>query len=390
MLGHRSPRTPSRLPRLAGLVLACAALTPAPAQAAPTRRIACLDGPPALAPAANPAAVATATPGQAAGGAQAQRRPPQQARPRQEPAARTRGAERPNPDASLQDAVQQLIREHVPQAMVDKAKALAHSLPPEQKQRLLSQARQSWARVRPALGDDPERLTALVRNCVALVPEERLDAMLRLVDGALDQGGPGAAAALAELVAKGKTELLPLFMQLLEGQGSTIAERAREPAEQARAWRGLLAALTVNDLLAGPGRETTRESLRALGQDVTVTIDGKPTTLAAWSRRLLEQRFPYLADGPADETPLGTLSAVLVASDLRQLMQELPLVHTPFGAPEPPAAYLAQADPRDDDGIVAALQALATTVRLRESLKTGRDVAVRADDFARLAATEEP
>lgn len=293
-------------------------------------------------------------------------------------------------DAALQDAIKQLVREHVPDQIIEKAKDVARSLPADQKERLLAQARTTWARVTPLLGDDPARLTSLVRKCMELVPPERVSATLTLLDDALDRGGPGAAAAVAELVAKGKREILPIFLQLIDGHGGTVAEGAGRPDEEARAWRGLLAATTVTELLAGPGRETTRASMERLAQDVTLDLDGRQVTLDGWARATLGERFPYLLDGPLAGQAGGLLPAALAATDLRDLLAELPLVHTPFGAPLPPVQALADADPRDDDGVCKALEAIKTTVRLRDALKSGQDLAVSADDFVALAQGGQP
>lgn len=302
-----------------------------------------------------------------------QPRPPQQARP-------AAG------DDPILEAIKQLAREHVPDGMVDKAKQVAKSLPEEQKKRLLAQARSTWARVRPMLGDDPARLTATMRRCLALIPEERINAALRVVDDALSKGGPAAAAAVAELVAEGKRDLLPLFMQLLQNQGPSISAGARDPEEEARAWRGMLAAVTTADLLGRESRGVARESMRALADDVPIVIEGRPVTLNAWARRTLAERFPYLADGPVGQDEMATLAAVLVASDIDDLMSELALVHPPFGEPTTVARALAEADPMDEEGVLDALDALEKTVRLRQALKTGVDVAVSADDFRKLAA----
>jgi hypothetical protein len=299
---------------------------------------------------------------------------------------------RASPSAADQpwvDAVKELVREHADSRLVNKAKQVAKSIPEEQRERLLAQARQTWNEIRPRLGDDPARLSAVVRQCLEIIPKERIDAAIRVFEGALDQGGPAAAAAVAECVAKGKRELLPLLMQLMGDHGPAIAEGARRPEEEAQAWRGVLAAVTVSDLLGREGRETTRQSLSAVANDLRLQVDGKPMTLGAWARQTLKQDYPYLQDGPAGEDGMATFAAAFVAADLEDMLGELPLVQLPFSDPAPPVELLASVDARDDDAVLSALAAIEATVRLREAMKSGRDLAVTADDFAALVAGDE-
>jgi hypothetical protein len=316
---------------------------------------------------------------------QVRRQQTQREAPAHERSAAKPGGSEPSPEHVLKD----FVKQHMPTHLIEKAKRVASELPPAEKERLKALASQAWRKYRPLLGNDSRALQAQLNRALSLVPSGKLARLEQHLDKWLDKGGIGAAALAAELLSYDQDELLGKLYGFLELHGDQLHEAAGSARAESRALRGVAAALSVQRLLAGSAAASTRQSLRQLGLDTQLTIAGKQQSLQSWAENLLAKQFPYLEGTPATANPEAILSAALVAPDLADLMQTMPLVVTPFDDPVPPAQYLALADPSDTEGILMSLSAIARTVILRQSLTSGSSLRPATNSFMELLSGEE-
>ena len=226
-------------------------------------------------------------------------------------------------------------------------------------------------RVRTIVEKSSDAVRTRVEEALRRIPEADYSRYRDTIEAAKERYGALASAHLAEVLADGRSKILPAFKSFLERSGPAVARWSSDPVNQEKVFAGVRTALQLRERYHAAKSEALGRAVDFLGNQVKVEVGGRRMSLNQATGEFIRDRMPALEGSSLATEPVEALAYTLVAGDREYVFREMKIVRDRQGRFVSCEELLLDSSPLKHGTTEQALNGLEAMVQLRSALRTG-------------------